>query len=53
MFLALTFLAYNLFHAFFALNLKASARNDKSQVLWARLMTAEFLHEMASIPRSP
>src|SRR5467141_1365198 len=49
----LTFLAYNLFHAFFALNLKAAARNDKSQVLWARLMTAEFLHEMASIHRSP
>jgi len=52
-FLLLTFLAYNLFHAFFALNLKAPARNDKSQVLWARLMTAEFLHEMASLNRSP
>lgn len=52
-FLLLTFLAYNLFHAFFALNLKAAARNDKSQVLWARLMTAEFLHEMVSINRSP
>jgi hypothetical protein len=52
-FLLLTFLAYNLFHAFFVLNLKAAARNDKSQVLWARLMTAEFLHEMASIHRSP
>ncbi len=32
--LLLTFLAYNLFHAFVALNLKAAARNDKSQVLW-------------------
>jgi hypothetical protein len=52
-FLLLTFLAYNLFHAFFALNLKAAARNDNSQVLWARLMTAEFLHEMVSINRSP
>jgi hypothetical protein len=52
-FLLLTFLAYNLFHAFFALNLKAAARNDKSQVLWARLMTAEFLHEMAARARSP
>ena len=52
-FLRLTFLACNLFHAFFALNLKAAARNDKSQVLWARLMTAEFLHEMAALPRSP
>ena len=48
-----TFLAYNLFHAFFALNLKAAARNHKSQSLWARLMTAEFLHEMASVNRSP
>ena len=52
-FLLLTFLAYNLFHAFFALNLKAAARDDKSQLLWARLMTAEFLHEMASLNRSP
>lgn len=52
-FLLLTFLAYNLFHAFFALNLKAAARNDTSQVLWARLMTAEFLQEMASPNRSP
>jgi hypothetical protein len=52
-FLLLTFLAYNLFHAFFALNGKAAARNDKSQVLWARLMTAELLHEMVSINRSP
>jgi hypothetical protein len=52
-FLLLTFPAYNLFHAFFALNLKAAARNDKSQVLWARLMTAEFLHEMASINPHP
>jgi hypothetical protein len=52
-FLLLTFLAYNLFRAFFALNLKAAARNDKSQVFWARLMTAELLHEMASIHRSP
>jgi hypothetical protein len=52
-FLLLTFLAYNLFHAFFALNLKAAARNLKSQVLWARLMTAEFLHEMVSLNRSP
>jgi Transposase DDE domain len=52
-FLLLTFLAYNLFHAFVALNLKAAARNDNSQVLWARLMTAEFLHEMAALPRSP
>jgi hypothetical protein len=52
-FLLLTFLAYNLFHAFFALNLKAAARNENSQVLWARLMTAEFLLEMATIHRSP
>jgi len=52
-FLLLTFLAYNLFHAFFALNLKAAARHDKSQLLWARLMTAEFLQEMPSLNRSP
>jgi hypothetical protein len=52
-FLLLTFLAYNLFHAFFVLNLKAAARNDTSQVLWARLMTAEFLQEMTSPNRSP
>jgi hypothetical protein len=52
-FLLLPFLAYNLFHAFFALNLKAAARDDRSQLLWARLTTAEFLHEMASLNRSP
>ena len=52
-FLLLTFMAYNLFHAFVALNLKVAARTHKSQVLWARLMTAEFLHEMAALPRSP
>jgi hypothetical protein len=52
-FLLLTFLAYNLFHAFFALNLKAAARKDTSEVLWACLMTAEFLQEMAFPNRFP
>jgi hypothetical protein len=52
-FLLLTFLAYSLFHAFFALNLRAAARHDKSQLLRARLMTAEFLQEIPSLNRSP
>jgi hypothetical protein len=47
-FLLLTFLTCNLFHAFFALNLKPAARNDKGQVLSGRLMTAEF----SSTPKS-
>jgi hypothetical protein len=51
--LLLTFLAYNLFHAFCALNRKAVAGNDKSQVLGARLSPAEFPHEMVSLIRSP
>src|ERR1700727_2612331 len=43
------------FNAFFALDLKAAAPDDPGQILWARLMTAEFLPEMASpltLPRS-
>jgi hypothetical protein len=35
------------------MSLECQALADKSQVLWARLMTAEFLHEMAALPRSP
>jgi len=47
------FLAYDLFHAFFALNLKLAARKDKNQVFWARLITAELLHGVALPDRSP
>jgi hypothetical protein len=35
-FLLVAFLAYNLFHAFFALNLKPAARRGTTQRFWAR-----------------
>ncbi len=41
-FLLVTFLAYNIFHAFLALNIKPAARLGKTQVFWAKLMAAEL-----------
>jgi hypothetical protein len=52
-FLLEAFLAFNLFHAFFALNLKPAARNGRSQVFWARLIAAELLHGVILTSRSP
>jgi hypothetical protein len=51
-FLLLTFLAFNLFHAFYALNLKAAARTGKAQNFWAKLISAELYQEVipASMP---
>jgi hypothetical protein len=49
-FLLVAFLAYNLFHAFLALNLKPQVRNGKTQVFWARLMAAELYSDVQ--PRS-
>jgi hypothetical protein len=52
-FLLVAFLAYNLFHAFFALNLKPAARRGTTQLFWARLMTAD-LHQAVTVrSRSP
>jgi hypothetical protein len=41
-FLLTAFLACNLFHAFFALNLKPEIRKNRTQVFWRRFMAAEI-----------
>jgi hypothetical protein len=41
-FLLLAFLAYNLFHAFFALNLKPKLRRDRTMAFLTELMAAEL-----------
>jgi hypothetical protein len=45
-FLLVAFLAYNLFHAFFALNLKPALRQGRTQPFRARLMAAELHQEV-------
>jgi hypothetical protein len=41
-FLLLAFFAYNLFHAFLALNLKPEARRGRTMEFWVRLIAAEI-----------
>ena len=41
-FLLLAFLAYNIFHAFLALNLKPAVRRGKTAIYWARQMSAQI-----------
>jgi hypothetical protein len=41
-FLLLAFFAYNLFHAFFALNLKPDVRRGRTMEFWIRLIAAEI-----------
>ena len=41
-FLLTAFLAFNIFHAFFALNLKPEIRKGRTQVFWSRFMAAEI-----------
>lgn len=41
-FLSIAFLAYNIFYAFVALNLKPEMRRGKTDLYWARLMAAEI-----------
>lgn len=41
-FLLMTFLAYNIFHAFIGLNLKPQLRDTKPEVYWACLIAAEL-----------
>jgi len=38
----MTFLAWNIFHAFLALNLKPRLRDSKPETYWACLITAEL-----------
>jgi hypothetical protein len=52
-FLLVTFLAYNVFHAFLALNVKPAAQKGKTQIFWARLIAAELYSELTPVGMSP
>ena len=52
-FLLVAFLAYNIFHAFLALNVKPAARQGKTHVFWARLIAAELYSEVTPAGLSP
>jgi hypothetical protein len=52
-FLLVAFLAYNLFHAFFALTLKPAARRGTPHLFWARRMAAALHWERTPHSRSP
>jgi len=52
-FLLVAFLAYNIFHAFLALNLKPDARKGRTQIFWARLIAAELYAEVLPTSLSP
>ena len=52
-FLLVAFLAYNIFHAFLALNVKPAARQGKTQVFWAKLIAAELYSELTPAGLSP
>jgi Transposase DDE domain len=52
-FLLVAFLAYNVFHAFLALNVKPAARHGKTQIFWARLIAAELHSELTPAAMSP
>jgi hypothetical protein len=41
-FLLIAFLACNIFHAFFTLNLKPEIRRNRTQIFWRRFMAAEI-----------
>lgn len=51
-FLLVAFLAYNIFHAFLARNVKPAARQGKTQIFWAKLIAAERYGDLtlAGIP---
>lgn len=50
-FLLLAFLAYNIFHAFFALNLKPEVRRGRTMEFWVRLIAAE-IHALPRFSRT-
>jgi hypothetical protein len=53
-FLLLAFLAYNVFHAFFALNLKPELRRGRTMTFWVQLIAAE-IHAVPrwALPHAP
>ncbi len=52
-FLLVAFLAYNIFHAFLARNIKPAARQGKTQIFWAKLIAAELYSEVTPASLSP
>jgi Transposase DDE domain len=52
-FLLVAFLAYNIFHAFLARNVKPAARQGKSQIFWGKLIAAELYSEVTPAGMSP
>jgi hypothetical protein len=52
-FLLVAFLAYNVFHAFIALNLKPQARQGRTQAFWSRLISAELYAQLFPCSLSP
>jgi hypothetical protein len=45
----LTFLSFNLFHAFLTLNLKPELRDGKTEIFWAHLMAAEVYRKTIAL----
>lgn len=50
-FLLMTFLAYNIFHAFIGLNLKPQLRDSKPEKYWACLIAAELYADAGTTTR--
>jgi hypothetical protein len=50
-FLLMTFLAYNIFHAFIGLNLKPQLRNSKPEKYWACLIAAQLYSDAGTTPK--
>jgi len=52
-FLLVAFLAYNIFHAFLARNVKPAARQGKTQIFWAKRIAAELYCDLAPTGMPP
>jgi hypothetical protein len=52
-FLLVAFLAYNIFHAFLALNLKPRFRQGRTRTFWARLIAADLHAQVLPLRLSP
>jgi len=52
-FLLVAFLAYNIFHAFLARNVKPAARQSKTQIFWAKLIAAELYGDLTPAGMPP
>ena len=52
-FLLVAFLAYNIFHAFLARNVKPAVRQSKTQIFWAKLIAAELYCDLTPAGMPP